>query len=87
MTINIILAPLPHAKASMSPNDDGSYTIVINNQMSSEQIKHEILHEVSHIKRNDFTVHDQATLLESMVRESGFIEDDFEDINFYCHVV
>lgn len=88
MNINIILANLPkHIHAMTTLNEDNTYTILLDTGLSREQAIKELLHELSHIKGNDFSATTQANLLEYMVRESDFIEDSFEDINFYCHVV
>lgn len=88
MIINIVLSnPDSCIRAETVANDDGSYTIKINKNLSYDQSVHELIHELSHIKRNDFDLSIQANLIESMVRQSNFIPEEFEDINFYCHVV
>lgn len=88
MNINIILANLPkHIHAMTKLNEDDTYTILLDANLSREQAIKELLHELSHIKGNDFSSETQATLLEGMVRQSDFISDGFEDINFYYHVV
>ena len=81
MTINIVLCDIPYAKAGTAENDDGSYTICINKGLSQEQAKDEILHELSHINRNDFDAKKEATLIEEMIRRSDFIEDA-KDMDF-----
>lgn len=88
MNINIVLANLPQKVHALTKlNEDDTYTILLDANLSREQAIKELLHELSHIKTNDFSVHEQASLLEHMVRESDFISDAFEDINFYCHIV
>ena len=88
MNINIILARLPRRVHAMTRlNEDDTYTVMIDDSLSREQALKELLHELSHIRGNDFGADAQATLLEAMVRESGFIPESFEDINFYYHVV
>lgn len=87
MNINILLTRVPigiHAMTRL--NEDDSYTILLDKNLSREQAIRELLHELSHIKRNDFDSALQASLLETMVRESNFIPQ-LEDINFYYHVV
>ena len=88
MNINIILARLPRRVHALTRlNEDDTYTVMIDDSLSREQALKELLHEISHIKGNDFSATAQATLLEHMVRESDFIADNFADINFYYHVV
>lgn len=86
MTINIIFAPVPNAKAATTPNDDGSYTIILSKSLNREQARTEVLHELGHIFGNDFDKEMQADLLEEMIRRSNIIPDETE-IEFYCHVV
>lgn len=86
MTINIVLCDIPYAKAGTAENDDGSYTICINKDLSREQAKDEILHELTHIDRADFDTQKEATLIEEMIRRSEFI-DDTKDMDFFYHVV
>ena len=54
MTINIIFASIPHAKASATANADGSYSIIVSKSLSQEQAKKEVLHELGHIVDDDF---------------------------------
>lgn len=53
MTINIIFASIPHAKASVTSNADGSYSIIVSKSLSQEQAKKEVLHELGHIVDDD----------------------------------
>ena len=41
-------------KAVSTENDDSSYTILINSKLNIEQQKQGYLHEMNHIKNNDF---------------------------------
>ena len=44
----------PDVSGLVSPNPDGTYTILINGQLPREQQVDAFWHEVGHIKRNDF---------------------------------
>ena len=88
MTINIIFASIPHAKASVTSNVDGSYSIVVSKSLSREQAKREVLHELGHIVGDDFGKDMQASMIEEMIRRSNIIPDKVaEDVEFYYHVV
>lgn len=88
MNINIIITQLePDVDATTTPNEDGTYTIALNSNLSGYKAKKAILHEVFHIKNDDFSEHQHASLLEKMLRESNYLEDELEGINFYYHVV
>ena len=88
MNINIILARLPRRVHAMTRlNEDDTYTVMIDDSLSREQAFKELLHEISHIKGNDFSSETQATLLEGMLRESNYLEEELEEINFYCHII
>lgn len=73
-------------RALTHKNDDGSYTIIINKDISTERKKEAVLHELTHIEENDFSAEIQATLLEEMVRRNT--EDcDVGEFNFFYHYV
>lgn len=87
MNINIIITRLfPHVKALTTPNDDGTYTIVVNKNLPHEEAIHEIVHELLHIEGNDFSADEQATLLEEMVRRNA-AECNLRGFNFFYHYV
>lgn len=87
MNINIVITSLPNSVHAITRlNEDDTYTIMIDTSLSREQAIKELIHELSHIKGNDFSSQEQAAVLETMVRQSDFIPE-FEDINFYYHVV
>lgn len=88
MNINIIITQLePDVDATTTPNEDGTYTIALNSNLSEFKAKKAILHEVFHIKNDDFSEHQHASLLERMLRESNYLEEELEGINFYYHVI
>lgn len=56
MNINIVIAPLERGIDALTRcNEDGSYTILINNNLSQEKAHKALLHEVFHIKNDDFS--------------------------------
>lgn len=87
MNINIVITRLtPHVKAMTTPNDDGTYTIIVNDHLSREEAIKEIVHELTHIEENDFSAEIQATLLEEMVRRNTD-SCDVGKFNFFYHYV
>lgn len=55
MNINIIITRLEYGiDAVTTPNDDGTYTIAINNKLCEERAKKALLHEITHIKKTTF---------------------------------
>lgn len=88
MNINIVVSPLePSVDALTKLNDDGSYTIFVNNKLCEDRARKAILHEVFHIKNNDFNDFHHASLIERMLRESNFLDEELDGINFYYHVI
>lgn len=87
MNINIVITHLtPHVKAMTTPNDDGTYTIIVNDHLSREEAIKEIVYELTHIEGNDFSAETQATLLEEMVRRNTD-SCDVGKFNFFYHYV
>lgn len=87
MNINIIITHLPpHVKAITTPNEDGTYTIIVNERLSRDAAIKEIIHELKHIKGNDFGSDEQATLLEEMVRRNAE-QIALDNITFFYHYV
>lgn len=83
--VNIVLTYqiLPfHIRALTHENEDGSYTILINRNISSERQKEAVLHELTHIKGNDFNRDIQANLLEHMIHAQQ-TAPDLQDIQFF----
>lgn len=87
MNIILIYQQMPfHVRALTHKNDDGSYTIIINKNISTERQKEAVLHELTHIEGNDFSAESQATLLEEMVRQNTD-SCDVGKFNFFYHYV
>lgn len=88
MNINIIIASLGHnIEAMTTQNSDGSYTIAVNASLSEERAKKAVLHEIFHIKNDDFSDFQHASLIERMLHESDYLNEEVSDINFFYHVV
>lgn len=51
-------------KEAVVPNEDGSYTILIESTLSREQQQQKFLHALSHIYNNDFEKECSVDLLE-----------------------
>lgn len=88
LTINLIYTnTVPGINAEVVPNNDGSHTIVVNKNISFEQLREELLHELRHIKNNDFAIDLQANMIEKLVRQDKNNHDniDLESIEVYCH--
>lgn len=87
MNVILIYQKMPfHVRALTHKNDDGSYTIIINKNISTERQKEAVLHELTHIEGNDFSAETQATLLEEMVRRNTD-SCDVGKFNFFYHYV
>ena len=87
MNIILIYQKMPfHIRALTHKNEDGSYTIIINKNISAERQKEAVLHELTHIEGNDFSAETQATLLEEMVRRNTD-SCDIGKFNFFYHYV
>lgn len=69
--INVFLYLLPYTvKALTTLNEDGTYTILINSRLNYESQMKSYLHEIRHIKNNDFDK-DNVDLIEYRVRKEG----------------
>lgn len=51
--VNIVLMRLP-CKACVSPNDDDTYTMFLDDRLSDDELTKECEHELKHICNNDF---------------------------------
>lgn len=83
--MNIVLTYqiLPyHVRALTHENEDGSYTILINKNISLELQKEAVLHELTHIHGNDFSRDIQADLLEKLLHAQQSAPD-LRDVEFF----
>ncbi len=84
MNITLVYQKLPlHVKTLVTENQDGSYTILINSQFNWEQQKEAVLHDLTHIARNDFTREEHANLIEQMVHSAANISSNTY-MEFHC---
>ena len=87
MNVNLVYVELrPSQTAVIHYNDDGTYTILVNvNKPKNQQIRG-VMHELSHIRNDDFFSELQVGILENLTHESNN-DVDASEINFYCHVL
>ncbi len=87
MNINLIYAVLkPTQTAVLHCNDDGTYTILINRNKPRDKQIQGVMHELSHIRNDDFFSDLQVGILENLTHEANN-DVDVSEINFYCHVL
>ena len=60
---------------------------VIHKNMSIEDMRKEVAHELLHIINEDFHVDQHVNLIEHMVRRKELTDDMLETIDFYHHVL
>lgn len=85
MNIVLIYTKLrPTQTAVLKLNDDGTYTILVNSDKPIDVQRKGILHEIGHILNDDMFSHANIDLLERMAHAR---EIEFEDINFYTHIL
>ena len=66
--VSVFLYPLPcRVKALTTKNEDGTYTILLNSRLNYEQQRKSYLHELLHLKNNDFDKED-VDLIERGIR-------------------
>ncbi len=70
-------------RALVHMNDDGRYTIIINARCNWETQKAAVLHELMHIKGNDFSADVQADLLEKLLHGQACADDELDDFRFF----
>ena len=88
LIINIIEYNIPNIKAiSLTREDKCIHNIYICKNMSIEDMRNEIKHELLHIINDDFHVEQHVNLVETMVRRQELSDDDIEEIDFYHHVL
>lgn len=84
MSIILIYHDLPSRICALThANDDGSYTIFVNQNICHERQLKAVLHELSHIERNDFTSEEQADLLEKMLHAHAEMNIDLSQFQFF----
>lgn len=88
MIVNIIECDIPSVKAiSSTGEDEGVHNIYIRKNMSIEDMRNEIKHELLHIINDDFHIDYYVNLTEHMVRRRELTDDVLEEIDFYHHVL
>lgn len=88
MIVNIIECDIPSVKAiSSTGEDDGVHNIFIRKNMSIEDMRKEIKHELLHIINDDFHVDYHVNLIEHMVRYNELTDDILNEIDFYHYIL
>jgi hypothetical protein len=88
LIINIIECDIPNVKAiSSTGEDEGVHNIYIRKNMSIEDMRNEIKHELLHILNDDFHIDYHVNLIEHMVRRKALTDELLEEIDFYHHVL
>lgn len=88
MIVNIIECDIPSVKASSSTGEDeGVHNIYIRKNMSIEDMRNEIRHELLHIINDDSHIDQHLNLIEHMVRRKELTDNLLEEIDFYLHVL
>lgn len=77
----------PSQTAVVRENEDGSYTILINKNKCPERQIQGVLHELAHIKNDDFSNDLHADMVESLLHNANHCPRVAEDVEFYCRVV
>lgn len=87
MNIVLLYYNLPSAITALTHvNDDGSCTILINKNVCKKRQLQGVLHELSHIERNDFTSEEQADLLEKMLHAHDEMDIDLSQFQFFIAI-
>lgn len=67
--VNMQLIKMPcKIRAAVTVNDDGSYTLFVNKNISIEQQREAVLHELRHIENGDLFCEDTADEIEYRAR-------------------
>ena len=82
MNVTLLYAELkPSQTAVVRENEDGSYTKCPERQIQG------VLHELAHIKNDDFSNDLHADMVESLLHNTTPCPRVAEDVEFYCRVV
>ena len=85
MCINLVFTQLRKTQtAVLHLNEDGSHTILVNLNKSLEEQRLGVLHELSHIKYNDFN--SVVNVIEHIAHDRDLSNGDIHEEIFY-HVV
>ncbi len=88
MIINNIECDISNVKAVSSVGEDeGVHNIYIRKNMSIEDMRNEVKHELLHILNDDFHIDHHVNLIEHMVRRKELTDELLEEIDFYHHVL
>lgn len=87
MCINLVFTQLRKTQtAVLHLNEDGSHTILVNLNKSLEEQRLGVLHELSHIKYNDFNSVSHVNVIEHITHDRDLSNSDIDEEIFY-HVV
>lgn len=85
MIVNVIHCGLPKGKATTSTtNEYGVYIVYVNRDLTGNELRTELSHELRHVINDDFNKNHHVNLIEHMVRNTTF-NNDFEGVDFYHH--
>ena len=88
MSIFVRLAPLPlSVKGITVPAPDGTYNIYINQNLVFEMQKQVYIHELKHIKNNDFQSDKPVAQIESKISKWSNKEVDKHESSCLCPVL
>lgn len=86
MCINLIYTKLRRTQtATVIENEDGSHTILVNLNKPLDAQRVSVLHELGHIKHDDFHSEKHINLIERIAHDRELDEDIDEE--FFYHVV
>ena len=86
MIVNVIHCGLPKGKATTTTTDEhGVYVIAVNKDLTGDELRRELAHELRHIINDDFYLDEHVNLVEQMVRRSHIDDSELESIDFYHH--
>ena len=86
MIVNVIHCGLPKGKATTTTTDEhGVYVIAVNKDLTGDELRRELAHELRHIINDDFYLDEHVNLVEQMVRRSHIDDSELENIDFYHH--